>query len=191
MFKKSLAVAAILFFSVTAQANEKIAWQERTLGKKDAPVEIIEYASLGCNHCANFHATTFQELKKEYIDTGKVKFTFRDFPLEIMSLKASMLARCMPEKKFFPFIALLFDNQMLWLDMKGDLTKLKRMAKLAGMNDTQVDTCLDNKDLENAILAKRLEAGNTLKVASTPTFFIGKEKIDGEVSMERLKKYLK
>ena len=190
--KKFLLAAAILITTaLTAVAAEKpIVWEERTLGKADAPITITEYASLGCSHCAHFHATTLQDLKKNYIATGKAKLIFRDFSLDPLSLQAAQIARCLPEKQFFGFIGILFKNQEEWINPAGDLTVLKKFASQAGMAETAFKACLDNKTLNDALLEKRLEASNTLKVEGTPTFFINGEKMTGDMSFENFEKKL-
>jgi protein-disulfide isomerase len=191
MKKLLLAAAILITTALSAVAAEKpIVWEERILGKADAPITIIEYASLGCSHCAHFHATTLPALKKSYIATGKAKLIFRDFSLDPLSLQAAQIARCLPEKQFFGFIGILFKNQEEWLNATGDLTTLKKFANQAGMTETAFKACLDNKDLNDALLEKRLEASNTLKVEATPTFFINGEKMTGDMSFENFEKKL-
>jgi protein-disulfide isomerase len=191
MKKLLLSLAIFLTTTLNAVATEKpIVWEERTLGKADAPITITEYASLGCSHCANFHANTFPDIKKNYIEIGKAKFIFRDFSLDPLSLQAAQIARCLPEKQFFGFIGILFKNQKEWINATGDITAIKKFATQAGMTDAAFKSCLDNKALNDALLEKRLEASNTLKVESTPTFFINGEKMSGDMSFENFEKKL-
>jgi protein-disulfide isomerase len=161
-------------------------WSERSLGSINAPITIIEYASLGCGHCAHFHATTLPVIKQKYIDTGKVRFIFRDFPLENLSFQASQLTRCLPESSYFGAIALLFEKQSDWHNASGDITTLRQLLALAGLDAAVADACLASEPLKVKLLEVRLDAGNNLKVESTPTFFVGDTKISGDVGVEAL-----
>lgn len=158
---------------------------DRFLGEATAPVTVIEYASLGCIHCAHLNADVLPALKQKYIETGKVRWVYRDFPLERLSLTAAQLARCLPEQAFFPFIDLVFQNREKWLQQDGNLLPLRQMAGLAGMGKGQIDACLDNNALQQAILAERLRA-NTFKIESTPTLFVNGKKLDGAHTVESL-----
>jgi protein-disulfide isomerase len=143
---------------------------EMALGDEKAPVTIIEYASMTCPHCAAFHATTFPELKKRYIDTGKVRFIFREFPLDQLALAAFLLARCAGPDKYFPMIDTLFQQQREWVTQKP-LGPLMAIAKQAGMSETAFNECLQNQKLVDGIEDVRQRAMK-LKVESTPSFFI-------------------
>ncbi|HTJ63795.1 MAG TPA: thioredoxin domain-containing protein [Alphaproteobacteria bacterium] len=149
---------------------------EHGLGKPDAPVRIDEYYSLDCPHCAAFTAETLPELQKTYIDTGKVYLVFHDFPLHEMALRATMLARCAPPDRFVPMVETLFAVQRGWmLQTEGaSLDALKQQAKFAGLTEAQIDACLNDRGLEDAILAARLDAEKTLMITATPTFIFNK-----------------
>jgi protein-disulfide isomerase len=139
-------------------------------GDEKAPVTIIEYASMTCPHCADFHATTYPELKKRYIDTGKVRFIFREFPLDQLALAGFLLARCVGPDKYFPMIDTLFQLQKEWVVQKP-LGPLLAIAKQAGMSEQQFNDCLQDKKLIDGLEGVRQRAIK-LNVQSTPSFFI-------------------
>ncbi|MFT5703377.1 MAG: protein-disulfide isomerase [Rickettsiales bacterium] len=155
------------------------------LGDKNAPVSIIEYASLSCPHCATFYQDGFDKLNSQYIKTGKVKFLYRDFPLNQPALSAAVLALCQVEnkdadaQKYHDFIKLLFKTQESWAFTEDFSEKLKTIAKLNGMSEEKFDNCINNKSLQEKILKSRLQAAQNLKIASTPTFFINSEMVSG------------
>lgn len=144
---------------------------ERVLGKADAPVTLIEYAALTCSHCAEFHTMVLPELKKNYIDTGKVKLVFRDFPFNETGMKAAMAARCLPEARYFDFVGTLFTTQNNWLNAAGE-TLLKQMAGFAGLPEAEYNACLADKALQDHLLNVRVNATNNDGVNSTPTILI-------------------
>jgi protein-disulfide isomerase len=161
---------------------------ENMLGKEDAPVTIIEYASTTCPHCANFHKTTFPELKKRYIDTGQVRFIYREFPLNEPDFIAYMLSRCMPKDKFFPFLETLFEQQEKWA-VQGWQAPLKNIASQAGFNEETFNACLQNKQVQEGV-AWQSKQGSKLGVNSTPTFFINGQKYSGGMSIEEMEKVI-
>jgi protein-disulfide isomerase len=144
---------------------------ERVLGKADAPVTLIEYAALTCSHCAEFHTMVLPELKKNYIDTGKVRLVFRDFPFNETGMKAAMAARCLPEARYFDFVGTLFTTQNNWLNASGE-TLLKQMAGFAGLPEADYNACVNDKALQDYLLNVRVEATNNDGVNSTPTILI-------------------
>ena len=150
----------------------------RAVGDPNAPVQIQEFFSLTCNHCADFHAGTYQQLKEKYIDTGKVYFIFEEFPLNGPALYGSMIARCLPEERYAGFIDILLRNQESWA-FGGDFkAALLQNAKLAGMSEEEFDTCFNNKDLQKDVAVNIQEASEAWKISSTPTFVFNKgEKI--------------
>ena len=149
--------------------------QERVLGADDAPVTLIEYSSLTCPHCARFHTDTLPRLKREYIDTGKVKIIYRDFPFDGIGLRASMLARCVPEERYFDFLDVLFKNQQRWSRARDPLAVLTTFGTLVGMNADDVQACLDNEELQNSILTRQLEGQERYNIRSTPTFIMNND----------------
>lgn len=144
----------------------------RTLGNPDAPVKIEEFASLTCGHCAHFHGTTFKELKTKYIDTGKVFFTFTDFPLNAPALDASMIARCMAPERYFTFLSFLMETQEQWAFSADYKTSLRQNAKLAGMSDEAFDSCLANMALKDGLVDRMKAKAEENKLNSTPSFVI-------------------
>lgn len=144
----------------------------RKLGSDSAPIKVVEYSSLTCGHCASFHKEDFQVIKAKYIDTGKVQFTFKEFPLNKPALDASKILRCMPEDKFVAFQGLLFSEQEKWAYQTDYLSPLKQNAKLAGLSEDKIESCLNNKDLENRIIGDMKAGTEKFKIESTPTFII-------------------
>ncbi len=148
----------------------------RGLGDPNAPVKIQEFFSLTCNHCAEFHTGAYQDLKTEFIDTGKVYFVYEEFPLNGPALYGSMIARCLPEARYAKFIDVLLRQQDDWA-FGGDFkSALKKNAKLMGMTDEEFDACYADKDLQKAIGENIKLASDAWKVNSTPSFVIN----DGE-----------
>jgi protein-disulfide isomerase len=157
------------------------------IGSHKAPVTIIEYASMTCPHCAHFSETTFPELQKRYIDTGKVRFTLRPFPLDALAAAGFMLARCGGKDKYMPMVETLFAKQPQWL-VKEPLPPLKEIAKQFGIGESEFNDCLANQKLLDGIQAVRDHAAQKLGVNSTPTFFVNGKKLVGDVSIDQLAK---
>jgi len=157
------------------------------LGSDKAPVTVIEYASMTCPHCAHFSETTFPELQKRYIDTGKVRYTLRAFPLDALAAAGFMLARCGGNDKYMPIVETLFAKQTDWI-VKEPLPPLKQIAKQFGITEDQFNQCLANQKLLDSIQAVRDHAVQKLGVNSTPTFFINGKKLVGDVSIDQMAK---
>jgi protein-disulfide isomerase len=157
------------------------------LGSDKAPVTIIEYASMTCPHCAHFSETTFPELRKRYIDTGKVRFTLRAFPLDALAAAGFMVARCGGKDKYMPIVETLFAKQPDWV-VKEPLPPLKEIAKQYGLTEDAFNQCLANQKLLDAIQAVRDHAVEKLGVNSTPTFFINGKKMIGDLSIDQFAK---
>src|SRR6185295_16333937 len=158
-------------------------------GKADAPVTIIEYASMTCPHCANFHKTTYPALKSKYIETGKVRFIFREFPLDDLAAAASMLARCAGGEKSLALIDVLFASQDKWA-VREPIPALLQISKQAGFTQKTFDECLKDQTLYNNILAMRERGSKEYKVESTPTLFVNGKMVKGGVSIEELEKLM-
>ncbi len=173
-----------------AQLNKVGPLPEQALGSPDAPVTVIEYASMTCGHCANFHSTTYKELKREYIDTGKVYFIFREFPLDTVSAAAFMLARCAPEDKYFDIVDLMFDQQRNWAFTNDPYSALLNMGKQLGFTEDAVKACLTNQEILDGVTEVRDYGSSTLGVNATPTFFINGEKVSGALSFDEFKTYV-
>jgi protein-disulfide isomerase len=149
----------------------KITDKDHVLGNPNAKVTIIEYASMTCPHCAGFHTTVLPELKKLYIDTGKAKLVFRDFPLDRAAAQASLLAECVPADRYFPMIDMLFQTQAQWSRASDPQDALSKAARLLGIDDVKFRACQEDKEALAAIIAER-QAGESAGVKSTPTLFI-------------------
>jgi protein-disulfide isomerase len=163
---------------------------DMALGPANASVTITEYASMTCPHCAAFNEAVFPKIKSEYIDSGKVRYVFREFPLDIKAAAGSMLARCIAKDdsaKYFTVIDLLFKQQNDWV-MKNTTETLTRIGKQAGLSQQAVEDCLKDQALLDKIAADQKYANEVLKVDSTPTFFVNGERIRGETSIEEFEK---
>ncbi|MGB8868886.1 MAG: DsbA family protein [Rhodomicrobium sp.] len=163
---------------------------DMALGKADAPVTIIEYSSLSCPHCAAFHKEVFPELQAQYIDTGKVRYVMREFPLNEAALAGAVVARCLPADRYFAFTSLLFSKQSDWAYKEDALAPLKALAKQAGMSGEEFDKCIDNEALQKKILAVRDE-GQKKGVNATPSFFVNGTLLKGAPTLQTLAEAMK
>ena len=161
------------------------------LGPETAKVNIVEYASLTCSHCAAFHKETWPELKKRYIDTGKVRFTLREFPLDPLATAGFMLARCDGNAKYYPVSDLLFDQQRNWAFTDKPLDALRAMMRQAGFSQEKFDACLRDQKLYDAVNAVKNRGVEQFNVDSTPTFFINGQRYPGNMSIDELEKVIK
>jgi protein-disulfide isomerase len=160
---------------------------DMVLGDEKAPVTIIEYASMTCPHCAHFHETTYPELKSKYIDTGKVRFIFREFPLDQLAAAGFMLARCSGKDKYFPLVETLFQKQREWV-VQRPLAPLMTISKQAGMTEQSFNECLKNQQVLDGIEDVRSRAATKFGVQSTPTFFINGKIYRGALTMAEMEK---
>lgn len=171
----------------------KITENDIVLGDKNAPITFIEYASLSCPHCAIFYSDAFPKLKTDYIDSGKIKFIYRDFPLNQPALAAGVLALCQVKdvnadaEKYYNFIKVLLRTQESWAFVQDFSEKLKTIAKLDGMSNKKFESCMEDKNLQDRILKNRLQAAQVLQISSTPTFFINGEVVSGYSGYSDLK----
>jgi protein-disulfide isomerase len=173
-----------------ADVTKPVSLPDMALGSANAAVTITEYASMTCPHCAAFNAEVFPQIKTEYIDSGKVRYVFREFPLDIKAAAGSMLARCIAKDdsgKYFAVIDMLFKQQSDWV-LKNTTEALTRIGKQAGLSQQTIEDCLKNQVLLDKIAADQKYATDVLKVNSTPTFFINGEVIKGEASIEQFEK---
>jgi protein-disulfide isomerase len=159
------------------------------LGSPTAPVTIIEYASMTCPHCAAFANGVFPKLKEKYIDTGKVRYIMREYPLDQLAAAAFMLARCAGPDKYYPLIETLFQQQPKWA-VRQPIPPLLAIAKQAGFTQQSFEKCLNDTALLNKIQEERDIGSNKFKVDATPTFFINGQRYSGEMPMEELDKVL-
>ena len=160
------------------------------LGNAAAAVTIVEYASMTCPHCAHFHATVYPWLVKTYVDTGKVKFILREFPLDPLAAAAFMLARCEGPEKRNAVVDLLFDQQQSWAYTDKPLENLRNALKLTGMSQDQFDACLKDQKLQDQVYEVSDRGSKKFGVSATPTFFVNGEKVIGEVNQQSLSKLL-
>jgi len=156
------------------------------IGDKNAPVTIIEYASLSCSHCASFHNDTLETLKKEYVDKGKVRFVFRDFPFNYPALLGSMVLRCIPNDVRYDYMNALFQLQKSWVNKENTKTtqELYKIMQSGGMTKSEFDECISNTNIENEILQGLIAAQNEFKIQSTPSFIINGKLIEGNKSIK-------
>jgi protein-disulfide isomerase len=164
--------------------------QDRVLGKPDAPITIIEYASMTCPHCAHFEADVLPKIKEKWIDTGKARLILRDFPLDDAALHAAMIARCAPPDRFYPLVETFFQTQDQWVVAKDWKAALQRIAQLAGISKKKFDACFTDKKLEDEVTQSRLTAATKFGVDATPTFFINGTKFEGEPTLEAFNRLL-
>lgn len=200
MKRAYLAIAALLF-SMPALATEPVVAlapkvdtpakhfiyvpkpTDVVVGKDTAPVTIVEYASLSCPHCAHFYNETMPLLKDEYINTGKVKLVYRDYPLNNAALQGALLVQCADKDRKEEFIRVLFKTQEKWAYSTDVKEALGNIAVLGGLDRTKFDRCLVNTDMQKAIAAERKEAEDNYKIGGTPTFYINGEEQKGDHSM--------
>jgi protein-disulfide isomerase len=163
---------------------------DMALGPKDAAVTITEYASMTCPHCARFAEDVFSKIKTDYIDTNKVRYVFREFPLDIKAAAGAMLARCIAKDdagKYFAVIDTLFKSQDTWTG-SNTTESLKLIGKQTGLTGDEVESCLKDQALLDKIATDQKYANEVLKVNSTPTFFINGDMVKGEIAFEDFKK---
>jgi len=162
---------------------------ELVLGNADAPVTVVEYASMTCGHCAAFHTRVLPKLKEKYIDTGKVRLIMREFPLDNLAAAASMVARCSGEDKTLPLISVLFAKQEEWAFVRTDpRPELFKIAQQAGFTQESFEKCLTDQKLLDDISATRERAADTFGVNATPTFFINGKRMAGAPILEEFDK---
>jgi protein-disulfide isomerase len=179
--------------ATAADVAKPVSLPDMALGPANAAVTITEYASMTCPHCAAFTEEVFPKIKAEYIDSGKIRFVFREFPLDIKAAAGSMLARCIAKDdsgKYFAVIDMLFKQQNDWV-LKNTTETLTRIGKQAGLSQQAVEDCLKDQALLDKIAADQKYAADVLKVNSTPTFFINGEMIKGEARFEEFDKRIK
>lgn len=182
---------ALPAFAQTVNVEELMqpgALPDKVLGSEDAPLTIVEYSSMTCGHCANFHKNTYPHLKKEYLDTGKARLIFREFPLDPVASAAFMLARAVPEEKYFDVIEFMFAEQRAWAFTQDPYNALLNFAKQIGFTQETFEKTLTDQALLDAINATRDRASSQFGVNSTPTFFFNGNKVSGAISPDELDK---
>jgi protein-disulfide isomerase len=180
------------FADLAADVAKPQSLPDMALGPADAAVTIIEYASLTCSHCAAFNKNVFPQIKAAYIDTGKIRYVLREYPLDGIALAGSKLSRCIAKDdaaKYFALSDLLFRQD--WFNGGDQKETLYRVAGQAGLSKPQAEKCIGDQGLQDKMLAGRKYATDVLKVQATPTFFINGEKLQGEASFEEFDKRIK
>jgi protein-disulfide isomerase len=173
-----------------AQLMQPSALPDLWVGSKDAPVTMIEYASMTCPHCAHFHNETWPDLKKAYIDTGKVRFVLREFPFDPLATAGFMLARCAGDDKREAVVELLFAQQQNWAFKDKPLEGLQNVIRQTGMSQQAFESCLRDKALYDNVNAVRDRGAKDFKVDSTPTFFINGRKVNGSIPLAEFAKII-
>ena len=191
-----LSFANLLIFSITYNLhaadnnNRSSILIERTLGSNSAPNELVEYASMSCPHCAKFHNEEMEKIVKEYVNTGKVKYIFRDFPLDRAAMLGSMVAQCQNEERYFPVLNALFRQQEKWIFSEDITDSIHKILKQYGITFNEIEDCLketdENKNRWEKILETRLK-GQQMGVDATPMFFVNGKKVEGKFNSETLK----
>ena len=187
----------LIFFGTSfALSNESsvlnLTENDFIIGNDNASITIIEYASMSCSHCANFHNNTLPDLKKEYIDTGKIKYVFRDFPYNYPALLGSMVMRCIPSEVRYDYMNALYKLQNKWVVRENAIThqELYKIMQSGGMNKENFDACLNNVDLENQILEEVIAAQSEFNIRSTPSFLINGDLLEGDKSIKVFRQIL-
>jgi protein-disulfide isomerase len=191
---RSLAIAVALYAGAAPAAdNVKTFPIDQVMGKADAPITIIEYASTTCGHCANLHKTALPKIKSEWVDTGKAKLIYRDFPTgpAALSIGASMIAHCSGKERYFGVLGLIMEQQDKWMAAANPLDALKKMVRLAGITSEEVDACLQRQDLATEIQDRARDGAKTYNVESTPTLIINGKVVEGARPYEEFDKILK
>ena len=170
---------ALLAGSKPARAEALAAETDMILGNPDAKITVVEYASMTCPHCAKFHTQSMPAIKKAYLDTGKIKFVFREFPLDRAAFWGSILARCSGKDRFFGFIDLMFKRQNLWATGSDPMQELIKLGSLGGVGEAEFKACLADKKLGDGILQTRQTASKKYEINATPGFLINGKKAEG------------
>jgi len=176
--------------SETATDASSQKFDDIVLGDPEAPVTVIEYASMTCPHCARFHANTLPDLKEQYIETGKVKYIMRAFPLDNLAAAAFLLARCVDADKYYPFVDMLFEKQSQWANADDPLEELRQVTKVAGFTEAKFNGCLRDQEALNYIQQVRDTGNQKYDIRSTPTLIINGQKLEGNQSITALQQVI-
>lgn len=180
----ALVAAALPLVFAHAQDAEPL--PDMVLGNPDAPIEIIEYASMTCPHCATFHKETLPQLKSEWIDTGRAKLVFREFPLDRLAVVASAVARCSGPDHFFGFINVLFETQQTWARAEDPVEAIRQIVRMGGFDPAMVDACVADNAVIDGVIATRLHGEQNYDIQSTPSLVINGEVHGGDMRFETI-----
>ena len=189
-FLRIIPITTFVGFGFQLQANETLKMDQvlapRYLGSLDAPIKFIEFVSMTCSHCADFHINKLPEIKQKYIDSGKLRLELRDFPLDGLSLRASAMSRLVDPNKYYKFINMLFKKQQKWSRNDDPINELKKMGRLVGLSKNKIDASIDDMSLLEAIFKMRQEAEKKYNIQSTPSFVVNdKYFLSGNLSLEK------
>ena len=162
------------------------ALEEKSLGTPDAPIKMIEFASLTCGHCARFHNEVMPTIKEKYINNGKIFFTYKDFPLDKFALKASIISRCSGNRNYFSFLDVFYKKQSSWTRSQDPFKSLLKIAKIGGLKDEEIKVCVGNKSIEDGLLKDRLQSSKKYDITATPTIYLNGKKYTGDLTLEAL-----
>ncbi|KAB2876523.1 MAG: DsbA family protein [Bauldia sp.] len=163
---------------------------DKSLGNPGAPVTVVEYASMTCSHCATFHNETFAAFKEKYIDTGKVRFILREFPLDPLASAAFMLARCAPDDQYFPLVGLMFEQQENWAFVDDPGTALLDLLETKGFDEEKFKTCITDHKLFEHVTFVHDRADQKFGISGTPTFFFNGKREVGEITIDEVDRIL-
>ncbi len=183
----SLSLSSIPVFAKSEEIfNLETALSPRYLGDNNAPIQFVEYVSLTCSHCAEFHVKKLPILKEKYIDKGKLRLEMRDFPLDGLALRAAAMARLVAKEKYYKFVNVLFKNQERWSRNKDPINELKKMGRLAGLSKGKIDASINQMELLEGIFKMRQQAEKIWNIQSTPSFVVNNEfMLSGNLSIEK------
>ena len=195
-FVKAFSFLPFIGFGLSSRASKIFNIEEilepRYLGRLDAPIKFIEFVSMTCSHCADFHINTLPEIKKKYIDSGKLRLELRDFPLDGLALRASAMARLIDSNKYYKFVDMLFKKQKKWSRSENPIQELKKLGRLAGLEKTKIDIAIDEISVLEAIFKMRQQAEKKYNVQSTPSFVINEQYfLSGNLSVEKFEETFK
>lgn len=182
-----LALAAPVWFPAAAQQAGPL---EVAIGAEDAPVTVVEYMSLTCPHCASFHIDTLPDVMKEYVDTGKVRMVFRDFPLDGVAYRAAIVTHCMAEagpKRYYGFVQILFQQQRRWATAQDPMAEVAKLARIGGMSQEKFEACLSNERYASGVLQSYQQGEAEFGVRSTPSFLVNGRLVPGRMSFDEFK----
>ncbi len=199
MIKNILIISWVFVVSFSSQsllANEisalEITENDFVIGDENAPITIIEYASMSCSHCADFHIKTLPNLKTEFIDTGKVRMVFRDYPFNYPALLGSMMMRCIPNELRYDYMNALYTLQTNWVNRDPKISKkeLYKIMQSGGMSKDEFDACYSNLDNENLILEGVMAAQKDFNIQSTPSFIVNGNIVEGNKNIKEFRQII-